>query len=84
MFVKQLVRLDSANNSVEYIGIKNISFSVSQEWYNIQLEKTLIINQLYLIEFKQFKSLLNKELKGWYLSEYKEQGKTKLVYMLKL
>ncbi|CAH8473491.1 unnamed protein product [Schistosoma margrebowiei] len=56
------------------IDLKNISYEEDLEWYRIELVHSLQPFTYYELTFGQFRSALNDELKGWYLSKYIENG----------
>ncbi|CAI2724063.1 unnamed protein product [Schistosoma spindalis] len=66
--------LNDDGNSYGNIDLKNISYEEDLEWYRIELVDLLQPFTYYELTFGQFRSALNDELKGWYLSKYIENG----------
>ncbi|CAH8834823.1 unnamed protein product [Trichobilharzia szidati] len=66
--------LNKDNETVEEIALKNISYERDFEWYRIELVHSLQPYTFYQLQFRQFRSPLIEQLKGWYLSKYLENG----------
>ncbi|KAH8851642.1 Aminopeptidase N [Schistosoma japonicum] len=66
--------LNENDDSFDDIELKNISYEEDLEWYRIELVHSLQPYTYYELRFGQFRSTLNDELKGWYLSKYMENG----------
>ncbi|RTG88701.1 uncharacterized protein DC041_0004926 [Schistosoma bovis] len=66
--------LSDDGNTHGNIDLKNISYEEDLEWYRIELVHSLQPFTYYELTFGQFRSALNDELKGWYLSKYIENG----------
>ncbi|VDP87806.1 unnamed protein product [Echinostoma caproni] len=74
--VKQiaLTQLFSNESESNPLGIRNISYNEDLQWYQIVLDEELQTDAYYILRFDAFRSALTKELKGWYLSSYFENG----------
>lgn len=64
------------DNSDQSMAIKNVSYDNDRQWFNIEMENPIATNTDIKIIFGQFIGSLkpSHDLKGWYLSSYKEKN----------